>query len=150
MRNPQVHPDRCLTSKNDTPSGSFDARTVAHQVIVPFDQANESVLGGAPEPYVNNPVRVPEVSARYRAPQKNKEDWDKLCELLNLVQQRNSKKFSELGRFLRRFIEGLRRSMRGERDQINKLIDSEFVSGQNIYVTDLISLARAILALLGE
>jgi len=62
---------------------------------VPFDQANESVLGGAPEPYVNNPVRVPEVSQKYRGPQKNKEDWDKLCKVLNLVQTTNSKKFTE-------------------------------------------------------
>ena len=53
-------------------TGSFDARTIAHQVIVPFDQANDRVLGGSPEPYVNNPVRVSEVSERHRNPQKTK------------------------------------------------------------------------------
>lgn len=46
--------------------GAFDARTIAHKVVVPFDQSNNNVLGGSPEPYVNNPLRVPEVSAQYR------------------------------------------------------------------------------------
>ncbi len=53
-------------------TGSFDARTIAHQVIVPFDQSNDRVLGGSPEPYVNNPVRVPEVSEQYRSAQRNR------------------------------------------------------------------------------
>ena len=35
--------------------GAFDARTIAHGVIVPFDRKNHNVLGGSPEPYVNNP-----------------------------------------------------------------------------------------------
>ncbi len=66
--------------------GAFDARTVAHDVIVPFDRANERVLGGSPEPYVNNPLRVPGVTAEYRAPQKNKADWDKLVAVLDAVE----------------------------------------------------------------
>jgi hypothetical protein len=261
---------RCLQAARFG-SGSFDARTVAHQVVVPFDQANEGVLGGAPEPYVNNPVRVPEVSEKYRAPQKNKEDWDRLCKILNLVQSRNRRKFTELvlkqvlteiyrrlagvrvvypapsrislpgclklitdylgeqsggdrllalssalfaviGKRFRLYssvrrakitssdaatglladlecvtekdeivltvevkdkeltisqMKGKIRTIRekqvseiffiaqrgvvqGEKDQILGLIDREFVSGQNIYVTDLISLGRATLALLGE
>jgi hypothetical protein len=93
----QVDPSldcRCIQAARSG-KGCFDARTVAHKVIVPFDQANESVLGGAPEPYVSNPIRVPEVSEKHRAQQKNKQDWDKLCKVLNLVQSRNSKKFTE-------------------------------------------------------
>ena len=39
--------------------GSFDARTIAHGVLVPFDQSNHRVLGGSAEPYVNNPLRYP-------------------------------------------------------------------------------------------
>lgn len=66
--------------------GAFDARTVAHDVIVPFDRANERVLGGSPEPYVNNPLRVPGVTAEYRAAQKNKTDWDKLVAVLDAVE----------------------------------------------------------------
>jgi len=68
-------------------AGAFDARTVAHGVVVPFDQQNHCVLGGSPEPYVNNPLRVPEVSPRYRRAQKNKRDWDALCRVLSLVQK---------------------------------------------------------------
>jgi len=66
--------------------GAFDARTIAHKVVVPFDQENERVLGGAPEPYVNNPLRVPEVSRSYRRQQKNKGDWDSLSSVLEAVE----------------------------------------------------------------
>jgi hypothetical protein len=67
--------------------GAFDARTVAHDVIVPFDRSNERVLGGSPEPYVNNPLRVPGVTAEYRSPQKNKTDCDKLVAVLDAVEK---------------------------------------------------------------
>jgi hypothetical protein len=67
--------------------GAFDARTVAHDVMVPFDRGNERVLGGSPEPYVNNPLRVPGVTAEYRAAQKNKTDWDKLVAVLDAVEK---------------------------------------------------------------
>lgn len=66
--------------------GSFDARTIAHGVIVPFDQANYRVLGGSPEPYVNNPLRVRAVTAEFREQQKNKADWDKLVAVLDWVE----------------------------------------------------------------
>jgi hypothetical protein len=75
--------------------GSFDARTVAHKVVVPFDQANHRVLGGSPEPYVNNPVRVPAVTPAYRNQQKAKEDWDKLVAVLDAVEEANSEVFTE-------------------------------------------------------
>lgn len=67
-------------------SGAFDARTIAHDVIVPFDRAHERVLGGSPEPYVNNPLRVPGITHDYRSPQKNKADWDKLVMVLDAVE----------------------------------------------------------------
>lgn len=75
--------------------GSFDARSIAHEVIVRFDQANNSVLGGSPEPYVNNPLRVQEVSKKFRKPQKNKGDWDALCRVLAQVEDRNSGEFTK-------------------------------------------------------
>ena len=62
---------RCLQASRGG-YGAFDARTVAHEVIVPFDQQNENVLGGSQEPYVSNPLRVSEVSAINRGAQKNK------------------------------------------------------------------------------
>lgn len=76
--------------------GAFDARTVAHQVVVPFDQANDNVLSGSPEPYVNNPLRVPEISAKYRSAQKNQKDWDQLCKILNAIEEKQDPTFTEL------------------------------------------------------
>lgn len=67
-------------------AGSFDARTIAHEVIVPFDQGNYGVLGGSPEPYVNNPLRVRAVTSEFREQQKNKADWDKLITVLDWVE----------------------------------------------------------------
>lgn len=67
--------------------GAFDARSLAHSVIVTFDEANNKVLGGAPEPYVNNPLRVPEVSAKHRDKRKDKEGWDDLLTVLSDAQQ---------------------------------------------------------------
>lgn len=76
--------------------GAFDARTIAHGIIVPFDQANENVLGGSQEPYVSNPLRVPEVSARYRKPQKDKATWDQLCVVLDAVEKKSDSQFTQL------------------------------------------------------
>ena len=76
-------------------TGSFDARTIAHKVIVPFDQSNDRVLGGSPEPYVNNPVRVPEVSDQYRSPQKNRRGWDHLCRVLEAVESAGDENFTQ-------------------------------------------------------
>ena len=75
--------------------GAFDARTLAHKVIVPFDRENYRVLGGAPEPYVNNPVRVPAVIAAYRKQQKAKGDWDKLVAVLDAVEETSDETFTE-------------------------------------------------------
>ncbi len=74
--------------------GAFDARTVAHEVMIPFDQANHRVLGGSVEPYVNNPLRYPAVIRKYRAQQKNKTDWDKLVTVLDEVENRNDPQFT--------------------------------------------------------
>ncbi|MFQ5641769.1 MAG: restriction endonuclease, SacI family [bacterium] len=74
--------------------GSFDARTIAHKVIVPFDKENHNVLGGSNEPYVNNPLRCTSVSKANRARQKNKKDWDKLISVLDTVENTNDKDFT--------------------------------------------------------
>jgi len=83
-----------LQAAYDAP-GAFDARTVAHKIIVPFDRANHRVLGGSPEPYVNNPVRVPAVTPAYREQQKVKGDWDKLVVVLDAVEEAKSDVFTE-------------------------------------------------------
>lgn len=46
---------RALQARSPRP-GAFDARSVCHKVIVPFDRENNRVLGGSAEPYLNNPV----------------------------------------------------------------------------------------------
>ncbi|MBM3315311.1 restriction endonuclease, SacI family, partial [candidate division WOR-3 bacterium] len=53
---------RCLQAKRGG-RGAFDARTLCHSVVVRFDQGHENVLGGSAEPYVNNPLRVPELTS---------------------------------------------------------------------------------------
>jgi len=70
----------------DNSKGSFDARTIAHDVVVPFESDNHDVLGGSKEPYVNNPLRCPAVSTKYRDRQRNKNDWDKLLFVLDRVE----------------------------------------------------------------
>jgi hypothetical protein len=84
---------RCLQASRGG-EGAFDARTIAHNVIVPFDRANNNVLGGSPEPYVNNPLRVPEVSDRYAGAQRNQSGWADLCFVLHSVQERNDPTFT--------------------------------------------------------
>ncbi|OHB80154.1 MAG: hypothetical protein A2Z25_07140 [Planctomycetes bacterium RBG_16_55_9] len=84
----------CLQASYDEP-GAFDARTVAHKIIVPFDQENHRVLGGSAEPYVNNPLRYPAVTDKFRNQQKNKVDWDRLVAVLDAVEQQNAPDFTE-------------------------------------------------------
>jgi hypothetical protein len=74
--------------------GAFDARTVAHQVVVPFDRDNERVLGGSAEPYVNNPLRIPEVSEKHRGAQKDQQGWDDLCAVLAEVERQSDSEFT--------------------------------------------------------
>ena len=95
---------KCVNPKLDCRSiqtaykkpGAFDARTIAHQVIVPFDQANHRVLGGSTEPYVNNPLRCPAVTKKYRSQQKNKQDWDRLVTVLDEVEKRSDISFTSV------------------------------------------------------
>jgi hypothetical protein len=74
--------------------GAFDARSICDAIIVSFDRANHNVLGGSPEPYVNNPLRQPEITKRFRSKQKDKPGWDDLCFVLDEVEKRNEPAFS--------------------------------------------------------
>lgn len=76
---------RCLQSQCAF-EGSFDARSLCHKVIVPFERNINSPLGGSKEPYVNNPVRVPSVTLEYLGQQKNKAHWRLMCEILDVVE----------------------------------------------------------------
>lgn len=56
--------------------------------------ADPSVFGGSPEPYVNNPLRVPEISERFTAQQKDKQGWRDLCYVLDAVEARRNRRFT--------------------------------------------------------
>jgi len=75
-------------------AGAFDARSIAHKVIVPFDKRNYNVLGGSTEPYVNNPLRCVSVTSDNETRQKNKKDWRKLVKVLELVEQNDNLDFT--------------------------------------------------------
>jgi hypothetical protein len=84
---------RCIQASRGK-TGDFDARSVCTKVIVPFDKQNHNVLGGSPEPYVNNPLRVPEVSADYLSQQKDKKGWDDLITVLSAVETQQDPDFT--------------------------------------------------------
>ncbi|MCL4506165.1 MAG: restriction endonuclease, SacI family [Chloroflexi bacterium] len=76
--------------------GAFDARTIAHEVIVPFDGVNFGVLGNAPSPYINNPVRVPAVTVEYRGNRKRIDEWNNLIAVLDIVEASGNPEFVKL------------------------------------------------------
>ncbi len=93
-------PDRLLTAKAADPGrdcrsvqatcglrGAFDARTIADEVVVPFDRANENVLGGSTEPYANNPLRIPAIVPTARSAQRDKSAFDDLCKVLDYAEK---------------------------------------------------------------
>lgn len=58
---PNINP-LCLQKKSQLP-GAYDARTVCHKVIVPFEiEVLKKALGGSNEPFLNKPARFPELS----------------------------------------------------------------------------------------
>lgn len=65
----------------------FDARSICHRVIVPFDRENNNVLGGSAEPYLNNPLRIPAIQPAARNAQKDKDGFDDLMKVLDYAQE---------------------------------------------------------------
>ncbi len=74
--------------------GAFDARSICDAVIAHFDKENDDVLGGSPEPYVNNPLRVQEITKQYRNQQRDKNGWDDLCFVLGKVETEQDPEFT--------------------------------------------------------
>lgn len=66
----------------------FDARSICSHVVVPWEHSIGSPLGLSTDPYVNNSLRVAEFSKAYRGSQRQKEDWDAMVELLDMVEAR--------------------------------------------------------------
>lgn len=85
---------RCIQAGPHSEPERFDARSLCTKVIVPFENAEGKPLGGSPDPYVNNPLRDPEVSPEYRGNKSDKNGWDKLYTLLTSVQEANDPDFT--------------------------------------------------------
>lgn len=52
----------CLQASSDL-DGAYDARSLCHKVIVPFEKNElDKILGGSNEPFLNKPARFPEIS----------------------------------------------------------------------------------------
>ena len=76
----------CLQKKSELP-GAYDARTVCHKVIVPFEMETlEKVLGGSNEPFLNKPARFPELDKNNAVRRGNDQDiLNALCDNLPTI-----------------------------------------------------------------
>ena len=77
----------CLQKKSELP-GAYDARTVCHKVIVPFEMETlEKALGGSNEPFLNKPARFPELDKNNAVRRGNDQELlDALCDNLPTIQ----------------------------------------------------------------
>ncbi len=79
---------RCIQkAKGSDDPARFDARSMCSHVVVPWERSIGSPLGLSTDPYVNNSLRVSDFSPENRGAQRQKEDWDALVQLLELVQR---------------------------------------------------------------
>ena len=76
----------CLQKQSTFP-GAYDARTVCHKVIVPFEMETlKKALGGSNEPFLNKPARFPELSKNNAVRRGNdKEILNALCDNIPLI-----------------------------------------------------------------
>lgn len=73
--------DPLSLQKGDTSPGAYDARSLCHKVIVPFEKTMlNKVLGGSNEPFLNKPARFPRLDPSNPVRKGNdKELLDMLC-----------------------------------------------------------------------
>lgn len=72
-------------------SGAYDARSLCHQVVVPFERKYMScLLGGSNEPFLNKPARYKEISKATNAVRKgnNERLHNILIEILNYANEK--------------------------------------------------------------
>lgn len=67
--NPSIH-YRALQQGSKL-QGAYDARSVAHSVIVPFEKGHGERFGGSNEPFLNRPARYPEFDLSNRDRNRN-------------------------------------------------------------------------------
>lgn len=129
-------------------AGAFDARTLCHNVVVPFDRANHNVLGGAPEPYVNNPLRIPSITPDKLAAQRDKDGFDDLCSVLEYAQDKllgaRAAGITEL------LFVASGDVAQSNAQLLRELIDREFITGQNVYSVSFDRLLETCLILFSE
>lgn len=103
VANPSIH-YRAL-QKGSRLQGAYDARSVAHQVVVPFEKSHGERLGGSNEPYLNRPARYPEFDMSNR--DRNRAAQQRLYNLLEFCQTQSRKD----GKFPRIFLRQVLREM---------------------------------------
>jgi hypothetical protein len=82
--NPNIH-YRCMQAKSSLP-GAYDARSVGHGVVVPWEKAHGERLGGSNEPFLNKPARDPEFDTSNAARYVDKQE--RLANLLDRLEER--------------------------------------------------------------
>jgi hypothetical protein len=84
--NPDVH-SRSMQSGSNL-DGSFNARSLAHKVVVPWEKENGERLGGSNEPYLNKPARHPEWSLD--VPARSTSARERLYNLLQRLEEKTN------------------------------------------------------------
>lgn len=93
--NPQVDSRRLQRGADEADPRTWDARSLGARVIAPFIKEQESVLGTSGDPYVGNPMRIPQMMRD----DKSKSDvkgWNRLLDVLDAVEDRNKPAFTKL------------------------------------------------------
>ena len=88
----------CLQVGSDL-DGAYDARSLCHGVIVPFEKESlKKILGGSNEPYLNKPARFPELNRNNPVRRGNDQaELNDLCD--NLPKINSSEKASKCLRY---------------------------------------------------
>ncbi len=89
-------------------AGRWDARSLCSKVVVPWDQENQSVLGGSTDPYVNNPLRRPSLKDQLES-LKRRSEWEALVAFLERVSAEDSR--SALEQAIHRSLLAIRRRL---------------------------------------
>jgi hypothetical protein len=103
--------DAQALQKGDGADGSWDAREFAKKVFVPWNSANGSPLGTAPDPYVSNQFRQLRFDNRIREKRKSKADFDTTLKILEHANILNTE--AALEELLIEILLGLRRFLNG-------------------------------------
>jgi hypothetical protein len=92
--------------------GSWDARSFATKVFVPWNSRNGSLLGTSGDPYVSNQFRNPRFDESIRGSRKKTEIFDLTLGVLQLANTKKSESECEL--LLVEILLGLRRFLQGK------------------------------------